>query len=161
MKGRGIRDMEGNGREGCDYRRTTWRNSLVVWWLGLSALTAKGPGSIPLGKLRSHKPCGQLKKKLEQQYEWSLWCQTRTYYTQTHTQVHVKLRKSEQDQWVVLMSIFWLWYCTTVYQNATVGEAAQFPSDLPILFLKITNKSIIISTKILIKKILCSAPKFL
>lgn len=63
MKGRGIRDMEGSGREGCDYRRTTWRNSLVVWWLGLSALTAKGPGSIPTWETKISQAMWAVKKK--------------------------------------------------------------------------------------------------
>ena len=30
-------------------------NSLEVQWLGLHALTAEGPCSIPVGELRSHK----------------------------------------------------------------------------------------------------------
>ena len=32
-------------------------------WLGLGTLTASDPGSIPVGKLKSWKPCGVAKKK--------------------------------------------------------------------------------------------------
>ena len=38
-------------------------NSLAVQWLGLCTLTAKGPGSIPGGELRSHKPRGVATKQ--------------------------------------------------------------------------------------------------
>ena len=38
-------------------------NSLVVQWLGLCALTDKGPGSVPDWELKFHKLCGKAKKK--------------------------------------------------------------------------------------------------
>ena len=38
-------------------------NSLAVQWLGLCALTAKGPHSIPGQGTRSHKLHGMVKKK--------------------------------------------------------------------------------------------------
>ena len=43
-------------------RRET-ENSLAVQWLGLRALTAEGPGSIPVGELRSCKKRGAAKIK--------------------------------------------------------------------------------------------------
>lgn len=69
MKSTGARDMEGNGREGCDYRRTTRRNSLVVRRFGLNALTAKGPGSTPTWETKISQAMWAVKKKIEQQYE--------------------------------------------------------------------------------------------
>ena len=38
-------------------------NSLLAQWLGVRAFIAKGPGSIPVGELRTHKPCSTAKKK--------------------------------------------------------------------------------------------------
>ena len=40
----------------------TGESSLAVQWLGLCALTAESPGSIPGQELRSHKLCGTAKK---------------------------------------------------------------------------------------------------
>ena len=39
-------------------------NSLAVQWLGLGASTARMPGSILVGELRSHMFCGATKKKI-------------------------------------------------------------------------------------------------
>ena len=41
-------------------------NSLVVQWLGLHALTADGPGSIPGRELKSHKLRSVAKKKINE-----------------------------------------------------------------------------------------------
>ena len=38
-------------------------NSLVVQWLGLCALTDKGPGSVLDWELKFHKLCDKAKKK--------------------------------------------------------------------------------------------------
>ena len=43
-------------------QKDTCGNSLVVQWLGLCALTAKGLGLIRVRELSSHKPCGMAKK---------------------------------------------------------------------------------------------------
>ena len=42
-------------------------NSPVVQWLGLSAFTAKGAGSLPGRELRSRKPCGVAIKRNKKQ----------------------------------------------------------------------------------------------
>ena len=43
-------------------KRQWWGMFLAVQWLRFWASTAKGPGAIPDGELRSHKPCDATKK---------------------------------------------------------------------------------------------------
>ena len=43
-------------------KRQWWGMFLAVQWLRFWASTAKGPGAIPDGEIRSHKPCDATKK---------------------------------------------------------------------------------------------------
>ena len=144
MEDRGVRDTEGHGREGCDYRRTTWGNSLAVQWLGLGAFTAKGLGRSLVGELRTPQATrpAEKEKKKNRRITWMILTVLEQNLVHTHThKVHVKVRKSEQDQWIVLMSIFWMWYYS-FSKCYCGGNYTKFPSDLSILFLKTADKSI-------------------
>ena len=56
-------NLDGSQGHSAELKKSASENSLVVQWLGLSAFTAEGPGSIPGRELRSRKPRSVAKKK--------------------------------------------------------------------------------------------------
>ena len=52
--------------------RNGWRNSLVVQWLGLCTLPAKGLVQPLIEELKSHRLCGVAKKRLELSAQYML-----------------------------------------------------------------------------------------
>ena len=70
--GRGRGEIETDSRQKEQYERDTTGNSLVVQWLGLGALTARGPGWIPDRETKIPQTTQHSQKKRERERERGL-----------------------------------------------------------------------------------------